>query len=331
MRSPFYENLLKKEGLEHETGWIYFEKIPLNEIDLVKSLRNQARLTEPVVEDLVAAYAAAKKSGDDFPALVLYQPTPRTKYRIIDGNQRAEAFSRAGVKMVDAYVILSADPMVIDRLTWTWNNKTNGLRITQEEALAHAISYVRKYGLSTREAAKEWGVHHLKIQKQIRVEDTRSLLHKHGVDTSKTVDSLIDRFTTLHIHGEDVVAKVGALVVENGLSQDDVDRLNRDIRAAKTSEDKLCVIANLAASEEVKARRAETKGGKLAMPKKTNREKYLRWLSDGVRLFSGCPDDAALRPLAHERADAREEAREVVSRVTHLHGLGAVPAEKGVG
>lgn len=49
MRLSIYETVLTKLGLD----WTYNEYVPMSDINLVKGLKNQARLEAPLDNDLV--------------------------------------------------------------------------------------------------------------------------------------------------------------------------------------------------------------------------------------------------------------------------------------
>src|ERR1700724_605455 len=152
MQCRIYEQALNKQGL----AWRYEEKVLLKDIDLAKGLRNQARLECPSDESLIASYAEAKKNGDQFPPPVLWRPG-QGRWIPIDGNQRLAADAKLGCGKTDAYIVDCKDEQVVDRLTWTFNNLVNGKRLSQEEALEHAVTFVRKYAMKAEVAAKAWG------------------------------------------------------------------------------------------------------------------------------------------------------------------------------
>ncbi len=170
MKNSVFEQCLNNEGV----NWEYKEKILIEQIDLVKSQNNQARLEEPIVNELVEQYTLLEQQeGYEFPAIVLWQPGPKSKYIIIDGNNRTHAKIKANKTLTDAYLVISQDRKVIDRITWTFNNKVNGKRLTREECMIHAISYVRQYKITIAQAAKEWGVPAGSLQIKIKILDAK--------------------------------------------------------------------------------------------------------------------------------------------------------------
>lgn len=318
MRSPFYEAALIKQGVAFE----YVEKVDLADIDRARSLRNQARLEQPIDDALVAQYTQAVKDGDQFPPLVAWRPG-RGRAVLIDGNQRLHAYLAADRKRTDVYLVQTADEMVVDRLTWSFNNLVNGKRISQEEALRHAVSWVRKYGRPTREAAKEWGLPFWKVQKAARVEGVKETLQRRNVERASSLsDDLLDEIAPLTGLGEDLTAKAAKLVTENGLQPKDVREVVRAVQAAKTSEEKAAVLDEAAASPEVVQRRAETKGGTVKSPRGSVRVRFRVAL---VQLRNMLEDHGkAVRPPAgREFSEVQEAARDVADKLVALFGLGA--------
>ena len=55
---------------ERGVRWRFDPEVPLSDIDVETSLRNQARLGEPVHQETVDTYKEAMKNGDPFPALL---------------------------------------------------------------------------------------------------------------------------------------------------------------------------------------------------------------------------------------------------------------------
>ncbi|OAI39568.1 hypothetical protein AYO40_01000 [Planctomycetaceae bacterium SCGC AG-212-D15] len=325
MRSSAYEQALTASGFK----WEYIDVVPIADIDLAAGLRNQARLLQPIITDIVDTYALRMDEGVQFPAVVLWR-RGRGRWIPVDGNQRLAASQKCKKKhaAIDAYVIISDDTMAIDRLTWTFNNLVNGVRVSIEECISHAVTFCRKYGYGVDQSAKEWGLPAWRVKKAVKTEHLREVLSRRKVPNfpSITPDALW-RLGTLEKIGEDVFAKAVRVVGENGLNHDHIETLINAVGKARTNGDKLSAIDEYASSDTVRVRRAETKGGKIRMPTPLPRDRVLRILREAARLFEDYPDHAAIRPVGPALKEARELAAEVVENLVSTFGIGVVPRE----
>lgn len=296
---------------------------------IAKALRNQARLETPLDADLVETYATAMKAGDQFPPLVLWR-AGRGRYIPIDGNQRLAAKFKCEHATTDAYIVKTADQMIADRLTWSFNNLVNGKRISQEEALQHAVAFVRKYGLSQAAAAKEWGIPEARVRNACRSADLRDKLESQGVKRSaEMTDDRLLRIAPLEKLGDDVLALGAAAVIENGLTHEQCQEMTKRAAAAKTHDAKLQAVAEYTLSEEVKVRKAETKGGH-TNPKVLPRERLVSQMMAMLRLLEDYPAATMRHPVKSKFAEARQAALEIVTHLTPIFGLGAMPKEDAV-
>lgn len=322
MRNQTYEQALTKHGLE----WEYVESVPLADIDQQKSLRNQARLDTPVSEELIDAYTEADKEGYQFPAIVLWRPG-KGKWLVVDGNHRLIVKIRSNQNAIDAYVIANNDPKVIDRLTWTFNNLVNGKRLSQEEAMQHAVSFVQKYGATLADATKEWKVPYAQLATRIRVNEGKETLQKHNIKiTPVLTDDIIRDLVPLKTQGEDLFCKAAEVVAKSGATRDDVDELMRDVKRAKTAGEKIERVDKFASSDKIIIRKAETKGGQLRVRKNEPREKFQRLLKE-VRNLVEDYDEKAIRPVSSDYKTSREMARSVVEKLIRMFGLGSIPVD----
>lgn len=318
MRNQQYESALTRQGLE----WEYLEKVLLKEINLKRGLSNQARLTQAIDPELLAAYQLALASGATFPPVVLWRTSNNALWIPADDNHRLRIYSDAGVKSTDAYCLTTHDPLIADRVTWTFNNHVNGKRLGADECLAHAQTFVRKYGYTMENAAKEWGIPRWKLRDSLQIIEAHESLDRQNVKR-KPPDDTIRTIAPLANLGEDVLAKAAVMVAENGIDRDMAITLVQEVRAAKTHDAKLEAIETFSQKEEVKLRRAETKNGHILPKKPTPRARLQRLLRDLLNLFENFPDKAALKPQGQEYKEAREDAKEACNLLIALFGLGA--------
>ncbi len=318
MRCAIYEQALTKQGVE----WKYEEAIPLDSIDAAKGLRNQARLETPIDKELVEQYQQAMKGGDQFPPLVLWRPG-KGRYIPVDGNQRLQAKTNLNHKVTDAYILVTEDRMVADRLTWSFNNLVNGKRLSAEECLQHAVTFVRKYGMTHAAAAKEWGIPNYRVKNAVKVLELKEVLERQNVNVKGLHDDKIIRLSPLHALGEDVFAKAADAANRNGMTGEQCLETVAKVKAAKSGEAKLAAIEEYTKSPDIIVQRAQTKGG-TSVPKVLPRDKLVTLLGQMTRLLEEYPA-AGLRPVPHLKyKTCREQAEYTVNALILVFGLGAV-------
>ncbi len=319
MKNPSYEQALARQGVT----FTYHESISLEDIDLGKGLRNQARLITPIDSELVEQYAAAMKDGSQFPPVVLWRHG-RGRWVPVDGNNRLAAMVKAEKNQTDAYVIECGDPMIVDRVTWTFNNHVNGKRLSREECIEHAVSFVLKYGATNKQAAQEWGVPLWQVQRSVKISQVRSRLQAQDVKLTKALtDEHIHRLGPLESVGEDVLATAAGVVAVSGVSPEECEALVKDVKAAKTHEAKAKVVEDFANSDLVKQKRAETKSGRVLPPRPQPRMLLQRLVRQGNKLYEDYGKDG-LTPPKTEYKQARGEAADFVQRLNVIFNLGSL-------
>lgn len=334
MRNPVYEQALNKQGLT----WSYEESRRLDDIDEKKSLGNQARLEHRIDDDLVESYRQVYEAdGSVFPPLVAYypgvstRPGPKPKLVLIDGNNRLAAARKAKRTTHDIYLVDCSDPRVIDRVTWTFNNLVNGKRLTPYESLEHASSYVRKYGMDVTTAAKEWGLTRTKLQRHLKLTELKETLERNKVKRTPLLsDDKLYSMSSLQQAGEDVLCAAAVVVGENGLTNQDIDTMLRDVAKAPTSQEKKAVIDRIAASEDAKRRRAETKGGTVNVKRNDPRDQLTSLITRGNRLFDKY-ERAALKPAPEDYKEQRVSAAALCHNLSLLFGFGSVVSDEDRG
>jgi hypothetical protein len=133
--------------------WEYCPGEPLTAFNAEKSLRNQARLGNPLRADVVDRYKAALANGAKFPAIIA-AAQPKGGHLIVDGNHRYAAHS--GRRGIDTYLIIDGDPQGVTMLTFE-SNTTHGLATSDEERLHQALWMVDN-GMPMEEAARRVGL-----------------------------------------------------------------------------------------------------------------------------------------------------------------------------
>lgn len=321
MKSEVYEQALRRQGV----SFSYLEKVPLAEINVQAGLRNQARLENPIEKELVDTYEQHYRDGVQFPPLVLWRPAPRSKYIPIDGNNRTHAATKAGKKFHDAYIVDTTDQQIIDRLTWTFNNLVNGKRLSREESAQHAVTFVLKYGMSVEKAAQEWNVPYWLVQRTSQAQRLRKTLAngQAGEAAGKISDETLQTLSPLNQISEDLFIAAARAGASSGATDAYYRELIRQVKGEKNMQAKAERVKEWSDSDQLKMRRAETKGGTVRRKNPAPRDLTMRFLREYVRLRSNFPDKLARRPPGHLMKEARGMAHEVANDLIELFGLGA--------
>lgn len=328
MRNSTYEQVLDKAGVK----WSYAESLPIGDIDKKASIGNQARLHEPLDKDLANVYRDAMKpppegDGYEFPPLVVWRPTSKHKWVLIDGNHRLDAKTQLAMKTTDAYIVHIYDKRVADRLTRTFNNLVNGRRLTYEECMEHAVAWQREYKDPIEQVAKDWGVKFASLANRLRAEHGKDILRQHNLSWTESLsDWKITKLAGMIASGEDLFCKACMAVSQCGATDRDVEELLKAVSAAKTSTTKAAAVEAFVNSERMQERRAETRGGR--KPKTRQRgpaDKLMLLLRQMDNLLGKFPDDKALMPAPSERKDAIDMVKHITGRLVPMVGAGAVP------
>lgn len=214
--------------------------ISLEEINVKKSLSNQARLGSPLTPAVVDAYAAAMDGGDEMPAIVVYHT--QKGYIVIDGNHRVAAANIVnGVHAIDAYVAIVENQRQVNRLTRSANTKLVGaLGAPQEDSVEHAKHFCRM-GMSISEAALLMGVSANSVSESLRDDKTRIRLDKLDVLGRERLNKTTR--LKLNVLKNDLVFKEAAkLTIGAKMSSLDAQELVRKVNACTTEKEQLAMV-----------------------------------------------------------------------------------------
>lgn len=116
--------------------WTFSADFDTEEINLQRSLRNQARLYQVTNPETVETYTAAVKRGDNFPAIIIAQID--NDWVVVDGNHRLVSYLGASKPTIPVYMLRDVDTQTIVLMTFE-ANATHGLPTSKKERLRHAI------------------------------------------------------------------------------------------------------------------------------------------------------------------------------------------------
>jgi ParB-like chromosome segregation protein Spo0J len=171
--------MLKEKGFT----WELRTRVPLSAFDRSLSLNNQARVGTPIDSSTVSRYTQALGNGDVFPAIVAAETSASAKLLICDGNHRYTAHEDAGLKSIDAYVIIGASGAAVTMLTFEANTK-HGLPTSEADRIIQGQHLVDN-GVSIDEAAKRLGLAKTKLTRAVNTDIADSRAAEAGAELSR--------------------------------------------------------------------------------------------------------------------------------------------------
>lgn len=151
MSDELIEAMLDAAGVAYQRV-----ELPLADVNEAASLRNQARLGDPLDPDTVERYTIAMKAGDVFPPVIARRTSARSKAVLLGGNHRYAAAKAAGRSSLDAYLVDVLDEALATQLMYE-DNRRHGLAPSRDERLQQAL-HLSETGWNVRDAAAAVGV-----------------------------------------------------------------------------------------------------------------------------------------------------------------------------
>jgi len=220
-RNDAVECVLRRNGIP-----FHYEDIPYSQINVKRGLANQARLTTPLIDDVVTQYGIGFERGDPFPSLVVHKNG--RGYDPDDGNHRLAGGELAGVFKPDTpvgCVVLDTDDDMLLALARSVLNRTNGLQQEREEAVQHALNMIEKFPhLKQGEVAKEFGLTETFLSRAIRAKRTVDILEDRHVKTGSLKRSVVLELSKLS-RSEPVMAAAADVTVRHALVGREVEGL----------------------------------------------------------------------------------------------------------
>lgn len=142
--------------------WELVDELPVDEIDHIGGLANQARL-QPLDEEVVDRYAADMEAGALFPPIILRRAG--CALIPVGGNHRTAAARKAKRPTLPAYLVDVDDEHA--HLLAIEDNRRHGLPLSDEERLYHAVQLANGGKHTAAEAAKICGLTTAKLQTQL--------------------------------------------------------------------------------------------------------------------------------------------------------------------
>jgi len=291
--------------------WL-IQEVPLKQINIPKSLENNARAKEDRLDKEVASdFALAMAAGDIFPRVVLLE---RGKEKIIlGGNHRIAAIEELHAETLEAYLISTDDEKALGLLPRILN-RGHGIPQERKEAIGHAIYAMKEFGIDVEEAAALFSIARTTIQQTSRAQELRVELKKAAINDAVITDSTLLKLSP--IKNEIVRNSAARLLVEYSVSGEMAKTFLEEVGQEKRSEaNQMAVIAKW---QNAVPKRTEGE------PAKSNRKlpirtRFLIALGSLEKLLRGKCSLANLQiTTTHEQATVRPRTAKVGKAMSSL-------------
>lgn len=227
------EDYLDKKGVQ----WTFHPAVPVDQFDADKSLRNQARIAQPLDEKRVEQYAEDMRRGDEFPPVIAHgQPG---KYVIADGNHRLAGATRAKRPLAVYHVVGDARTIVL--ITFEANTK-HGLPTSEEERIQHAL-YLIDNGSSIPEAAQVLSLPRKTVEKASIARSTSDRFRDAKLPAG-TVEKLTEpiRRRLANISTDEGFAAAVNLAADAGMASNEVWELVTNVNLLRSSDKQVAFV-----------------------------------------------------------------------------------------
>lgn len=303
---------------DHGVEWEYWPEFPIEEIDVEKSLHNQARMFEPLDPTVVAQYAEAFKRGDPFPGVVVAKTNQRQRGVLVDGNHRLNGMVAAGGNDIDAYVITKARPAVIVQLTFE-SNVRHGKPTSHEERVNQAVWLVDN-GAKREQAAASLNIKVADINRawqRIAADRRADEVGLNRRDWEAVAAGHRVRLT--QVATDEGFRAAANLAFRAVLTQEELVELIRDINSTKSAAKQVAVVKQweITFSDRIQA----AGGGTVRGPHGRGRRTPKQALGMALGSISALPENLNVFAdlyLGDERVETAKRAREASDRLANL-------------
>lgn len=311
----------RREDIEAELTelgltWRFNADGSLADIDMNKSLANQARLGEPINRERIETYKEALRAHAKFPALVVDFTGRKRKGVLMDGNHRAIASQEAEFDIFARYEVTDGDPSAITLYTFRANVK-HGLPNSIEDRIEHAIWLIES-GVTQAQALRQLQIPATQFKKAWSYHQADKRADEAGVDRTLW-DALAGsvRQRLLNVSTDDALVAAAKLTHRAGLTTDEVFDLVSQLNATKSWARQQQI---LKAMEQVYADRIKSgAGGKLRGAERRALTPKQRW-NMALGFIAALPEpQAVVRQIAGaERDDYKKRLTDAGQKMIDL-------------
>jgi hypothetical protein len=281
------------------------ETVRIDVIDLSGGGRYglQNREDTEVPEQTMDDYTAAWLRDDPFPAVILWQDRPGSKYFPVDGYTRTASAIAAGREEIGALVI-DCDEATARQLCIEANAR-HGRRASHDFLVQGAVGLVEE-GMSIKEAAARANLPERVVAEKRSVAKARNRArqnHVTGIDTIP--DSVLEKLANVDL--DKVFVALTELARDAKLKPTKVQDLAKSVREARSEDDKLAIVE--AERAELGATAADDQNAKIA-------QQYTRFVGMLTKLRS--VDLSEVVKAAYASGKTVEEIHDQLNRVHEL-------------
>lgn len=273
--------------------------LPLELVDVKASLRNQARIGEPLIGEVVDRYRADMERGDQFPPLLARRPSARSKKLVLLGGNHRHAAAVAAKRTTHPAYIVQCEPETGTLLCYG-DNRRHGMPPSRAERIRQAVHLVAM-GWTGQDAAAAVGVQGSEVSTARKVEEGRLRAERLEVPGWGALPAST-RVELARIDLDGPFTEAVKLVTAARLSATDTTKLCQQIRSAGSESEALRRIG--AELEERRQDIQKSVGGR-ARPQRTHFGALNGMIDTAMDLDAGkirasAPDQVALK-RARER------------------------------
>ena len=321
-RSEQYERVLDDMGVQY----VYHDAVMIKDISTDRSRKNQAR-SMALRSSLVDEYAAAMRSDAEFPPLLGYRAVGHDRWVLIDGNHRLAAAIDVGATYVSLYDVSENSQGKLLEITYSWNQRTNGMRADPNDALAHAVYLVRQSGYRVVDAAKLMSLPPGRLTDALVSADTHDRLQKQGVFLRKPLSAAHARALAGIPTDAGLIAAVKA-IESASLPAEDTVIMVRMITKERSEAGQIAAVRQYTTTPPYQARLKAVANGRGTRVSTTMNTKtqVMRNLRGAITRLEG----KTLANLGWTDVDVEDVQAELVRVVRLVHGLRKVTVNERV-
>jgi len=283
MKDEKIEEKFRKFGLEFS----YLDSIKLSEIDIEKSLHNQARIAEPINKDRLQIFITLLPHNE-FPPIIVIKNS--NKYNVGDGNHRV-----VGARDLNwteypygAYVIKGTDIQIEKFINLA--NADHGLPIDLEERIAKAVYMVTKYGMTEKDAALLFGAPEHRVSGRVVAQRVTERANELGIENIDILSNTAKQ-ALFRLKPATLFIKTTNVAIERKMPFVDLQNLTRKIENAPSEEVALRIIEDEKdTAKKIKANTLSNKTKAIPMFRKIeriHRAANNTFIPNNMRLLSG--------------------------------------------